>query len=112
MAQFSNYDPARNILSVSGTQMGGFSDGTFINIARTVDSFEMSAGAAGDIVRRRINDKSGTVTLTLQQSSPSNDILSAQLALDELNGTGFGPMVFRDLNGLTIASAAVAWIRK
>lgn len=112
MATFANYDPILTVLVFRGAPVLGFMDGTFVSVERSQDSFEKHVGSLGDVVRRRIRDRSGTVTLTLQQSSPSNDILSASYLLDELSGLGFGPLLLQDLNGSTLISSPVAWVRK
>lgn len=112
MADFKNYDPAKVILTLQGNRLLGFMDGTFISAERTEDAFSLAVGAGGDVTRVRSQDKSGTVTLTLQAASPSNDVLSALAATDELTGLGYGSLIVKDLNGTTLLSASNAWVRK
>lgn len=112
MADFKQYNPAKVVLTFNGVRVTGFMDGTFLEAERTEDAFEMSAGAGGDVARVRKNDRSGSVTLTLQQTSPSNDILSALALQDEQFGTGVGELLLKDINGTTVAEANNAWIRK
>lgn len=106
------YDPAQVILNIGGVQMSGFADGTFITFERDEDAFTKHTGADGEVARAKSNNKSGSLTLTLAQTSSSNDVLSAFAIADELNNSGVVPALMKDLNGNTIAAAASAWIRK
>ena len=56
--------------------------------------------------------RSARVTITLLQTSPSNDVLSAAAEADELAGTGVGTFLMTDLNGTTEAHAPNAWVAK
>lgn len=107
---FSNYDPARVIVTFRGIPIRGYAEGTFVTVERDEDTFEKAVGAQGDVTRVRKRNKAGRATVTLQQSSPTNDELSAVALLDEQTGLGYGPLLVKDLNGTTLASAAVAWL--
>lgn len=109
---FKNYDPGQVVASFKGIQLLGFMDGTFISAERAEDAFEMAVGAQGDVTRVRNRNRTGTVTVTLQAASPANDLLSAQAALDELAGVGYGPLLVKDLNGTTVLEAPIAWLKK
>ncbi len=106
------YDPKRILAIFAGIPVQGYAEGTFVNIERSEDGFSLSVGASGDVTRIRSNDKSGAIVLTLQASSPTNDLLSAIHRQDELFGTGTGAFFLKDLNGTTIAEASDAWIVK
>lgn len=110
MPHFKNYDPARVVVTFKGIPIRGYMDGTFVSVERDEDSFEKAVGAAGDVTRVRNRNRAGRATLTLQQSSPTNDQLSATVLLDEQTGLGYGPLMIKDLNGTTLASAAIAWL--
>lgn len=109
---FKNYDPFQIAGSWKGIPFLGFMDGTFLNAERSEDAFSMSVGAQGDVTRVRSRNRTGTVTLTLQAASPTNDLLSSQAILDELTGLGYGTLQIEDLNGLTVVHSAIAWIKK
>ena len=106
------YDPAQFQLIVNGNIISGFADGTFISFTRSADSFSKTVGSDGEVTRTRMNDKSAELTITLQQASASNDILSDLYLLDELSGNGIVPVLMKDGSGNTIIGAAEAWIRK
>jgi hypothetical protein len=107
---FKNYDPARVVVTFRGIPIRGYAEGTFVSVERDEDSFEKAVGSQGDVTRVRKRNRAGSATLTLQQASPTNDELSAIMLLDEASGTGYGPLLVKDLNGTTLASAAVAWL--
>jgi hypothetical protein len=112
MAYFKNYDPARIIVVFNGVQLQGYADGTFVKCARDEDAFTSNVGAAGDVVRVRNRNRMGTVTVTLQDASPSNDLLSGMAQTDESTGLAYGALMVKDLNGTTLIQAAAAWIKK
>lgn len=106
------YDPKQVVLTIGTHAVSGYMDGTFINAARNEDAFTISVGADGETTRVKSNNKTGRVTLTLKQSSDSNDILSAIAAADELGNAGIVPILLKDLKGRTLGTAARAWVVK
>lgn len=112
---FKNYDPARHILVWAGIEARGVADGTFISTERAEDSFKVKAGAKGAVVRTRMHNRIGQVTVTLLPTSPTNTLFSIALAADEAGVTvnaGVGPLLIKDLNGATVLEAPNAWIRR
>lgn len=108
----NQYDPGRVTLSFRGIIITGFADETFIKAERDEDTFSKSVGAVGDVTRIRNRNKSGSVTVTLMAGAVTNDLLSAVALEDEVSGTGVGPLMVKDLNGTTMVTSAVAWIRR
>jgi hypothetical protein len=106
------YNPADVSIIFAGIPIEGIADGTFVTVARNNPSYNMSIGSDGEGVRAKSNDRGGTVTLTLMQSSVSNDALSAVSLLDEASGDGIGPLLVKDNSGRTICGAETAWIQK
>lgn len=106
------YDPKSVLIIVGGAIMGGFTDGTFLSVERDDDAFAKETGADGETSRAKRNNRSGSATLTLHQTSPSNDILSAFALADELDNSGVVPFLVRDLSGRTTLFSALGWIRK
>lgn len=109
---FKNYDPARVVVTFRGILIRGYAEGTFVSVSRETDTFSKSVGAQGDVTRVRSRNRSGRAAITLQQASPTNDELSAVALLDEETGLGYGPLLVKDLNGTTLASAEIAWLVK
>ena len=107
------YDPKRVNVLVGGAPIAEFASDTFVEINFTTDRYSMVSGIDGTITRSKSNDYSATVTLTLQQGSPSNAILSALEQADRLVPGGqvfaFGIV---DLNGSTEAFSPEAWVAR
>ncbi len=111
---FHNFDPKQHIVTFAGIIVRGYADGTNIQASRNTDTYSESVGAHGDVVRVRSHDKTGVVTLTLQDASPTNDAFSNRLRLDELTpgGIAAGPLLIKNLNGTTVISCENAWLKK
>lgn len=110
MAQ-KTWDPKQCVVEFAGQDLSGLAD-DFISVDYESDTFSDVAGADGEVARARTRDERATVTITLMQSSASNDVLNAAAILDKAAGQGVYPFFLRDLNGTTIASASRAWVMK
>lgn len=106
------YDPKSVIVNVAGVPMSGFADGTFVTVERSNDTFSKVSGADGVVSRAKTNDRSGTLTLTLAQTSPSNDTLAALAVVDELTNLGVVPFSVTDVSGRTKIVSAFGWVKK
>jgi len=106
------YDPKLVVLTVGGVPISGYADGTFIVVERSNDMFSKVSGADGQVSRAKANDRSGTVTVTLAQTSPSNDALQAIAVLDEKSNQGVKPVSCKDISGRSTFFSAFVWIRK
>lgn len=106
------YDPANVIVSIGGTPMSGFADGTFVTVARDEDAFAKVSGADGEVSRAKSNNRSGSLTLTLMQTSMSNDVLSAIALLDEISNTGVVPVLVKEIGTSTILMSGEGQIKK
>src|SRR5512136_789726 len=100
------FDPKQCLVVIGGVPMGGFADGTFVSVERTSDTFTKVSGADGIVSRSKTKDRSGTLTLTLAQTSPSNDVLTGFAVKDELSNSGIVPVLIKDLSGRSIYVAA------
>ena len=98
------YDPQQVVITVDGTAIGGYADGTFISIEREEESFSKVVGADGAAARSKATNRSARITLTLMQTSPSNEFLSMLLARDERNNSGVFAVIVKDKDGNTIAT--------
>jgi len=106
------YDPKSVSIIVGGNIMTGLADGTFLTVERDEDAFALNIGSDGEGVRSKSNNFSGTFTLTIQQGSPSNDVLSAFAQADELSGSGVVSVLVKDNNGNSLHVAETAWVQK
>lgn len=113
MSGVKTYDPNNVQIIVGGVAMSGFADGTFINIAYDENLYNKTVGADGEVSRSRTNNRSATVTLTLKQTSSSNDELSALVLADELDNSGAVPLMVKEIgSGRTLLFAQAAWVEK
>jgi hypothetical protein len=106
------YDPKAVLVIIGGVPMSGFADGTFVAVERSNPTFTKVSGADGVVSRAKSNDRSGTLTLTLAQTSPSNDILSGIAVLDETKNLGVVPVLVKDISGRTTIVSAFGWVNK
>lgn len=106
------YNPKKIQLAVGSHIVTGFADGTFVQVDRTADQFQVVVGADGEAARSASADKSGTVTITLMQTSASNDFLSNALTTDEDTNLNTMPLLMKDISGRTVVQAAEGWIKK
>jgi hypothetical protein len=107
------YNAAKVLVIFGGFPISGFADGTFVGIVMQNDGVTTQVGADGEIARAINSDRRCTVTVTLQQTSPANDFLSACFELDTLTcGGKILPILVQDLCGETIFAASQAWIVK
>jgi len=107
------FDPKNVTIVAGGHIVGGYADGTFVTAERNRDAFSLTVGADGEGARAKSNDKSGRITLTLLQSSASNDVLSGYATAEEfVGGGGQFPIIIKDNSGTTLVEAATAWIVK
>ncbi len=112
---FRVYDPNEVIFTVGGADISSYAPGTFIQIAMDSDAFNVVVGAAGDVVRSKTNNQLATITLSLMQTSPDNDLLSTiyNTDLKARNGAGVFALSIRDnATGRAVFTAANAWISK
>jgi hypothetical protein len=105
------YDAAQVILTVNGVEISGYASDTFISIEREEPSFTKVVGADGTTSRAKSNNRSGTMTITLSQTSPSNDYLSALLAQDELSNSGVVPVILKDISGQSRFFSGTGWVQ-
>lgn len=67
----ASYDAKNVSVTVDGVFITGFAEGSFVEAEKTENTFEASVGAQGDVGISEINNPLGTITLTVQQTSPS-----------------------------------------
>lgn len=106
------YDPKNVIVTFGGVSLTGFADGTFISITPSMERFQKVVGADGEVARGRSNDDTHEVTVTLMQSSASNDDLATIAKADRQSNTGVRALAVRDLSGNTLMFWPEAWVRQ
>lgn len=112
MAAPATYNPADVHIIFNGVPIEGYADGQFVLVARANPMWTSGTGSDGSGWRAKSNDRSGSVTVTLLQTSPSNDELGLLAQADELAGQGMGPLMVKDTSGRSIAFTDAAWCEK
>jgi hypothetical protein len=105
------YAPGQTILSIGGNLISGFMDGTFITVEREVDAYTKVTGADGEVSRTRNANRSGSLTMTLKQTSNSNYVMGGIAALDETADGGIVDVLIQDNLG-NVSFAGQGWVRK
>lgn len=112
MADVKTYAADRVKVVVGAHTITGPADGTFVIIEPLGDGVTSESGAYGDVARSMSLDLRHTITITLQQTSRSNDVLSAIADADRLSGgNGAVPVTVTDLRGGTLF-AGTGWVVK
>lgn len=108
----ATYAPDKVSIVVGVAIAKGFADGTFINIEEISDGVASVAGADGEVARAMSADPRKKITLTLLQTSETNDVLSALYAADKISKNATFPFAMADLRGRTMFAASQAWVVK
>jgi len=106
------YDPKKVIITLGGVPIGGYADGTFVNITPNSERWTRKVGADGEVNRSLSNDNTSSVDLTLMQTSLSNTYLHTVEKADALTGLGMLPLSFTDLNDGSTRFWPQAWVVK
>ena len=110
--EVKTYSPDRVKVIVGVAALSGFADGTFVDIEPLGDGVTSEAGADGEVARAMSLDTRHTITVTLQQTSRSNDVLSALHTADKISGgDGAVPVAVTDLRGTTLFGGT-GWVVK
>lgn len=106
------YSPKKVQVIIGNAILTGFAKGSFVVVEKKEDDFEPAIGSDGEVARTQSADESGSVTITLMQTSASNDIMTDLRDADKLSGEDVFPIMIKDGSGRTIVTANEAWIRK
>lgn len=106
-----HYSPKDVIVTIGGLyQINGYVDGTFINIVKDIKPFETTRAIDGEVARIYRKDTGYRLEITLAQSSPANDLLSAMYNVDIATQIGKFPLFIRDGRGSTTFMSLTTWI--
>ena len=72
----TSYDAKDVSVIVNGVYLTGFADGTFVSYSKDEEQWSVSVGALGDTARAKVNNPLGTITVTLQQTSPQVSMMN------------------------------------
>ncbi|EOX4865096.1 TPA: phage protein [Haemophilus influenzae] len=108
----ATYAPDEVSIVIGAVIVSGFADGTFIDIEEMSDGVSSVAGADGEVARATSADPRKKVTLTLLQTSDTNDVLSELYAADKVSKNATFPIAVKDLRGRSLFAASMAWVVK
>lgn len=103
MADGATIDPLSLHAIFGGHRLSGFAPGSFLNIVWDVDAFTRLIGVDGEGAWFKSANRAALITLTLMQSSQSNDVLTG-FHLTDLNTPNglLQPFSLREQNGTTL----------
>lgn len=90
--------------------IGGFSEDAIISVDRNADTFTLYTGADDSNTRVYNANTAGTLTISLQQTSASNDVLTALYIQDKTNRNGLFAIQVKDNSGRSSFFAEEAYI--
>lgn len=90
--------------------VGGFAEDAIVTVDRNAETFTLYTGADDTNTRIYNANTSGTMTLSLQQTSASNDILMALYEQDRASRNGLFSISVRDNSGRSNYFAEEAYI--
>ena len=105
-------------LIMGGVPATGAGKDDFVTVTPIGDTFILEEGQDGGAVRTYTGSKTADIQLTLIQTSPFNDFLSALYNADVdssdvgQGGAGVVPFLLRDTNGTTVVKAESAFVCK
>lgn len=105
------YSAKDHTLNYGGVDITGLADDFFV-AARDEDAFTKIISADGEATRSKNANKGGTITITLKNSSSSNDLLTAKALADEAVGAGVSTFILADNFGTTVVAGAECWVKK
>lgn len=103
----NTYSPTDLSLSFGGYQIAGWDS---ISIVRNAPSFVTVRGIRGKHTRVPSGDTSATITVSILQTSPSNDVLSEVHRQDIESGTSRLDIMLKDSSGNSVFSSDEAYI--
>lgn len=107
------YSPEEVIILIGGVyQVIGLKESTFVNIERDDQPIKTTRHADGSISRLHTKNTTYTVTLTVINGSPSNEVLDKIQAIDEITQMGKFPLYIKDGYGVSLFFSASSWIEK
>lgn len=109
------YDPSSVSITFAGKPLEGFVSDNFVSITRESPLYTSKRAMDGTVAITQQRYSRWTVKITLQQSSPSNNLLDGvQKIMFEKNITAmqFLPLIIKDHSGDTMFFAKDVWLEQ
>lgn len=106
------FDPKQFNVVFGGVTMAGYSESTMAKFEFDTESMSDVVGVDGEVTRSQNMDRRAKLTVSLMQTSPVNDLLSAMYLAGRAgaNGADVAAARVEDLNGRLVIAAPEAWI--
>ena len=106
------YDPKMVVITFGGVPITGFAEDSFVECTPSEEGFSRKVGADGEVVRSKSNNRCYDVTVTLLQTSLSNNSLAAAQLSDELTGLGMLPLSITEISSGSEHFFPQAWVER
>lgn len=106
------FDPNQTSVVAGVSSIQGFAEDSMLSIETEDAKYGITSDVHGDVTRFRQNKNIAKVTLTLTQSSPSNDVLSSFLEADRKSNAGVFNFMIKDNSGTTLFTSVNAYVEK
>ena len=107
-----NYSPKKISVVVGLVPLIMFSDNSMVELTEEDDDFKLYKGIDGTFSRALNPGSVVMCKISLQQTSPSNDHLTALRNADKASGLFPFPVAVKDLNGTSLHSASHCFFKK
>ena len=104
------YDPRQLIIAFGSHIPTAWPDGTFLVIERHGDGVRKVVGADGSVARSVDPDRTATLKFHMRWDSDTIKWAQEQYDLDNETGDNTFSVLIKDLRGMLVFSAEVAWI--
>ena len=103
----------KDVLIAMGNHIvSGYADDNFVNYEKNGDGTTTKVGCDGEVVRSIDPDRSYIVKLSLLHTSRTNAFLQSKYEQDQIDGTGFFPVMIKDLRGTVLFQSDYGWVAK
>ena len=99
------YDSNQTTLIINNVAITGYGDTDTFAISRNSDDYSGVAGADGEYTYSALNDRSGTITVSLSYGSRANRTMMELVNSDRSNNGGVTDITFTDKRGGSVATA-------
>ncbi len=102
------YDAEDCTIVVDGRATVGVSEGSFVTCEKSEDNYEPYVGAKGEVVRAKKHHPIGTISVTLEATSPSNGWYLQKANSDRM----FAIRMVYSGEGTVTVGGSKAWVQK
>ncbi len=106
----NTFDPNQLAVTIGTHIATGFAAGTMLTVTLDEQRYNTEVDAHGTSSRYKLNNNNATITLTLTQASPTNDVLSIFFNADRQADTGVFPITIKDNRGTSLISSLGCYV--